>query len=121
MISADGIYVDPQKIEAVMNWERPTSVSEVRSFLHLAGYYRRFVEGFSKTALPLTKLTRKKAKFGWTNDYEQSFQELRKRLTSAPILTLPSGTEGFVVYSDASRQGLGCELMQHGKVIAYAS
>ncbi|KAJ4701059.1 Retrotransposon protein, putative, Ty3-gypsy subclass [Melia azedarach] len=121
VISANGIYVDPQKIEAVVNWERPTSVTEVRSFLGLAGYYRRFVEGFSKIAGPLTKLTRKNVKFEWTDDCEQSFQELKKRLTSAPVLTLPSGTEGFVVYSDASRQGLGCVLMQHGKVIAYAS
>ncbi|KAJ4701711.1 Retrotransposon protein, putative, Ty3-gypsy subclass [Melia azedarach] len=121
VISADGIYVDPQKVEAVVNWERPTNVTEVRSFLGLAGYYRRFVEGFSRIARPLTKLTRKNVKFEWIDDCEQSFQELKKRLTSAPVLTLPSGIEGFVVYSDASRQGLGCVLMQHGKVIAYAS
>ena len=121
VISAEGVYVDPQKIEAVMNWERPTNVAEIRSFLGLAGYYRRFVEGFSKIASPLTSLMRKNTKFEWSNDCERSFQELKTRLTSAPILTIPSSTEGFVVYSDASRQGLGCVLMQHGKVIAYAS
>lgn len=121
MISAEGIYVDRQKIKAVVNWERPTNVTEVRSFLGLAGYYRRFVEGFSKIATLLTRLTRKNAKFQWDDDCEKSFQELKARLTSAPILTLPSGNEGFVVYNDASRQGLGCVLMQHGKVVAYAS
>ncbi|KAH9657944.1 Endonuclease [Citrus sinensis] len=120
VISAEGIYVDPQKIEAVVNWERPTNVTEVRSFLGLAGYYRRFVEGFSKIATPLTRLTRKNAKFQWDDDCEKSFQELQTRLTSAPVLTLPSSNEGFVVYNDASRQGLGCVLMQHGKVVAYA-
>ena len=104
-----------------MNWERPTNVAEIRSFLGLAGYYRRFVEGFSKIASPLTCLMRKNTKFEWSNDCERSFQELKTRFTSAPVLTIPSSTEGFVVYSDASRQGLGCVLIQHGKVIAYAS
>ncbi|KAH9685255.1 Endonuclease [Citrus sinensis] len=121
VISAEGIYVDPQKIEAVVKWERPTNVTEVRSFLGFAGYYRRFVEGFSKIAIPMTRLTRKNAKFQWDDDCEKSFQELKTCLTSAPVLTLPSGNEGFMVYSDASRQGLGCVLMQHGKVVAYAS
>lgn len=87
----------------------------------LAGYYRRFVEGFSKIASSLTKLTRKSTKFEWTDACEQSFQELKKRLTSAPILSIPSGTGNFVVYSDASKNGLGSVLMQNGKVIAYAS
>jgi hypothetical protein len=96
-------------------------VTEIRSFLGLAGYYRRFIEGFSTIAIPMTRLTRKETKWEWTDECEQSFQELKKRLTTAPVLTLPSGTEGFVVYSDASGKGLGCVLMQHGKVIAYAS
>ena len=84
-------------------------------------YYRRFIEGFSTIASPLTKLTRKEVRFNWSKECEESFQELKRRLTSAPVLVLPSGTEGFMVYSDASRRGLGCVLMQHGKVIAYAS
>ena len=121
VISAEGVYVDPQKVEAVLNWERPTNVTEIRSFLGLAGYYRRFVEGFSKIATPLTRLTRKGVKFNWSHECEQSFQELKRRLTTAPILTLPSGVEGFEIYSDASKQGLGCVLMQNGRVIAYAS
>ncbi|XP_076912613.1 uncharacterized protein LOC143570977 [Bidens hawaiensis] len=121
IVSAEGISMDPAKIEAVTNWPRPTLVSEVRSFLGLAGYYRRFVEGFSAIALPLTQLLRKGVKFSWNDDREKSFEELKKRLVSNPILTLPSGTGGYQIYSDASKKGLGCVLMQHGKVIAYAS
>ena len=106
VISGKGISVDPRKIEAVVEWEVPTNVTEVRSFLGMAGYYRRFVEGFSRIAQPLTKLTKKNMKFVWGDDCEQSFQELKRRLTSAPILTIPSGSERFVVYTDASRKVL---------------
>ena len=94
---------------------------KIQSFLGLAGYYRRFIEGFCKIALPLTRLTQKRVKFEWSNDCERSFQELKNKLVTVPILTIPSGSGGFVVYSDASYQGLGCVLMQHGKVVAYAS
>src|SRR5688572_23431403 len=121
VVSGDGIKVDPKKTEAVKNWPRPLSSSDIRSFLGLAGYYRRFVEGFASISSPLTKLTQKKEKFQWSLDCEKSFQELKDRLTKAPVLTLPEGTDGFVVYCDASRVGLGCVLMQNGKVIAYAS
>ena len=121
MISSRGIEVDPRKIEAVLKWETPTNVSEIRSFLGLASYYRRFVEGFSILAGPITKVLRKDVKFHWDNHCQKAFEELKRRLTSAPVLTLPSGEGGFVIYSDASYQGLGCVLMQNGKVIAYAS
>ena len=121
IVFAEGISVDPQKVEAILNWKPPTSVTEIRSFQGLAGYYRKFVEGFSKIATPLTKLTRKEEPFLWSEACQQSFDELKRRLTSAPVLTLPSGQDGFVVYCDASRQGLGCVLMQNDKVIAYAS
>lgn len=121
VISGNGIQVDPKKIEAVVNWKRPTNVTEIRSFLGLAGYYRRFVKDFSLIAKSLTRLTQKNVKFEWTDQCEQSFLELKDRLVTAPILTLPSDNVGFVIYSDASHQGLGCVLMQHGKVIAYAS
>ncbi|RVW97780.1 Transposon Ty3-I Gag-Pol polyprotein [Vitis vinifera] len=121
VVSNDGISVDPGKVDAVANWRRPSTVTKIRSFLGLAGYYRRFIEEFSKIALPLTKLTQKGVKFEWSDDCECSFQELKNRLVSAPILTIPSGSGGFVVYSDASHQGLGCVLMQHGRVVAYAS
>ena len=121
IVSDAGIAIDTQKIEAVKTWPRPMTPTEVRSFLGLAGYYRRFVEGFSSLSAPLTKLTQKAAKFQWTEACEHSFQELKDRLTSAPVLALPEGSEGYAVYCDASRVGLGCVLMQHGKVIAYAS
>ncbi|KAJ0621722.1 putative nucleotidyltransferase, Ribonuclease H [Helianthus annuus] len=121
VVSAEAISMDPAKVEAITKWPTPTSVTEVRSFLGLAGYYRRFVEGFSTISLPLTQLIRKRVKYAWNDDREKSFQELKKRLVSAPILTLPSGTGGYQIYSDASKKGLGCVLMQHNKVIAYAS
>nr|GFC18447.1 putative reverse transcriptase domain-containing protein [Tanacetum cinerariifolium] len=121
IVSAEGITMDPAKVEAITKWPRPMSVTELRSFLGLAGYYRRFVEGFLRLALPLTKLMRKGEKFVWNEEREKSFEELKQRLVSAPILTLPSGSGGFQIYSDASKKGLGCIFMQHGKVIAYAS
>ena len=113
VISAEGVYVDPQKIEAIVNGKPPTNVTAIRSFLGLAEYYRKFVEGFSKLAAPLTKLTRKEEKFLWSEACQQSFDELKRKLTSAPVLTLPSGQDGYTMYCDASRQGLGCVLMQH--------
>ena len=113
--------MDPIKIEAIRGWPRPTNVTEVRSFLGLAGYYRRFVEGFSLIVAPMTQLTRKNKKFTWGEEQDRSFLEVKTKLTSAPVLIVPSGTEGFAIYSDASKLGLGCVLMQHGKVIAYAS
>ena len=121
VVSAKGITVDPTKVEAVTNWLRPTTVNEVRRFLGLAGYYRRFVEGFSSIALPLTRLLRKRVKFQWNDEQEKSFEELKNWLVSAPVLTLPSGTVGYQIYSDASKNGLGCVLMQHGNFVAYAS
>ncbi|KAL8106071.1 hypothetical protein AgCh_029755 [Apium graveolens] len=121
IVSGRGIELDPAKVEAITNWPRPSNVTEVGSFLGLSGYYRCFVEGFSSIALPLTQLMRKGIKFEWNDDREKSFQELKKRLVSAPILVLSSGSGGFQVFSDASKRGLGCVLMQHGKVISYAS
>ena len=115
VVGADGVQVDAQKIEAVRNWPRPTTPTEVRSFLGLAGYYQRFVERFSSIAAPLTKLTQKAAKFQWSDACERSFQLLKEKLTSAPVLTLPEGPDGYVVYCDASRVGLGCVLMQMAK------
>nr|GEZ21752.1 retrotransposon protein, putative, Ty3-gypsy subclass [Tanacetum cinerariifolium] len=104
IVSAEGITVDPTKVEAITKWPRPTSVTEVRSFLGLAGYYRRFVEGFSRLALPLTKLMRKGEKFVWNEEREKSFEELKQRLVSAPVLTLSSGSGEFQIYSDASKK-----------------
>jgi len=121
VISKDGVSVDPSKVEAVLKWEQPRTVTEVRSFLGLAGYYRKFIENFSKIALPLTRLTRKEQPFLWNEKCEASFKELKDRLTSSPVLILPDPQKSFDVYCDASKQGLGCVLMQEGKVVAYAS
>ncbi|XP_073224802.1 uncharacterized protein [Cicer arietinum] len=120
-ISKGGIVVDPAKVESVLEWKAPKSLTEIRNFLGLAGYYRRFIEGFSKLALPLTKLTRKGELFVWDTHCENSFQELKKRLTSSPILVLPDLSEPFVVYCDACGSRLGGVLIQDGKVVAYAS
>ncbi|KAL0533406.1 hypothetical protein IC582_030245 [Cucumis melo] len=121
VVSSEGVFVDPAKIEAVTSWPRPSTVSEIRSFLGLAGYYKRFVEDFSRIASPLTQLTRKGIPFVWSPACESSFQELKHKLVSAPVLTVPDGSGSFVIYSDASKKGLGCVLMQQGKVVAYTS
>jgi len=121
IISAQGISVDPAKVKAVLQWERPKFVTEIRSFVGLAGYYRRFIEDFSRIVAPLTQLTRKDQPFSWTDRCEQSFVELKKRLTSAPVLVIPDTSKSFEVYCDASHQGLGSVLMQERKVVAYAS
>ncbi|XP_075499247.1 uncharacterized protein LOC142537633 [Primulina tabacum] len=115
IVSKDGIALDPMKIEAIKQWPIHTTVSEVRSFLGLAGYYRRFIANFSKIALSLTNLTRKAVKFEWTSECQHGFQVLKDKLTSSPILALPCGTEDFIVYTDASKMGLEAVLMQHGK------
>jgi hypothetical protein len=112
IISKDGVAVDPSKLEAIINWERPTNVHEMRSFLGLAGYYRRFVKGFSNLSGPLTAITKKNAHFQWNDKCKASFQELKKRLVSTHVLVLPRESEKFVVFSDASLKGLGCVLMQ---------
>ncbi|GJR58060.1 putative reverse transcriptase domain-containing protein [Tanacetum coccineum] len=115
------LHVDPAKIEAIKDWASPKTPTEIRQFLGLAGYYRRFIEGFSKIARPMTKLTQKSVKFEWGEKAEAAFQLLKQKLCSAPILALPEGSENFVVYCDASHKGLGAVLMQREKVIAYAS
>ena len=102
VVSKDGIHMDPKKIEAIIEWSRPTIVIEVKSFIGLAGYYRRFVKDFSKITVLLTRLTQKNVKFVWIDKYEEHFQILEDRLTSSPVLTLPSGNEGYTVYCDAS-------------------
>jgi hypothetical protein len=99
----------------------PTTASEIWSFLGLAGYYRRFIKDFSKIAKPMTKLLEKNKAFEWTIECLASFEELRKHLTSAPVLVLPDLTKKFDIYFDASHQGLGCVLMQEGQVVCYAS
>nr|GFB21326.1 putative reverse transcriptase domain-containing protein [Tanacetum cinerariifolium] len=116
-----GIHVDPAKIEVIKSWAAPTTPIEVRQFLGLAGYYRRFIKEFSLIAKPLSKLTQKNKPFVWGNNEEEAFQTLKRKLCSALILLLPEGSEDFVVYCDASLRGFGAVLMQREKVIAYAS
>jgi hypothetical protein len=121
VLSAKGVAVDPSKIETVSKWQSPKSVTEIRSFLSLAGYYRRFIENFSKISKPMTELLKSNMPYVWSDKCEASFQELKTHLTTTSVLTLPDASKEFVVYCDASRQGLGCVLMQGGKVVAYAS
>ncbi|WVZ48619.1 hypothetical protein U9M48_000040 [Paspalum notatum var. saurae] len=115
ILSEKGVAVDPSKVKDVLNWKQPETVTEIRSFLGLAGYYRRFIKDFSKTAKPMTSLTKKNAKYLWSSNCEEAFQTLKKLLTSAPVLAQPDVTKPFDVYCDASGNGLGC------RVIAYAS
>ncbi|GKA74347.1 putative reverse transcriptase domain-containing protein, partial [Tanacetum coccineum] len=121
VVNRDGIHVDPSKVESVKSWKTPESSTEIRSFLDLAGYYRRFIENFSKIAKPLTLLTQKNKAYVWGDKQDEAFQILKEKLCNAHVLALPDGPDDFVVYCDASKQGFGCLLMQRGKVIAYAS
>ncbi|GKC60712.1 retrotransposon protein, putative, ty3-gypsy subclass [Tanacetum coccineum] len=115
------IHVDPAKIESIKDWESPKTPTKIHQFLGLAGYYRRFIKGFSKISKPMTKLTQKSVKFNWGEKEETAFPILKQKLCSALILALPKGSENFVIYCNASHKGLGAVLMQKEKVIAYAS
>ena len=121
VVSVTGVSVDPEKVEAVMSWERPKSVFEIRSFLGLAGYYKRFIKDFSRLAPPMTRLTQKEVKYVWNDPCQRAFQELKRRITLAPILIVPERRQGYTVYCDASKDRLGCVLMQSERVVAYGS
>ena len=112
VVSKDGIAVDPSKITAIQNWKQPSTPTEVRSFLGLASYYRKFVKNFSKISGHLTKLTKKQSKFKWTPESEEAFEEVKLRLTTAPVLTIIDGNQDLKVLTDASREGLCAVLMQ---------
>ncbi|GJV90253.1 putative reverse transcriptase domain-containing protein [Tanacetum coccineum] len=120
VIDSQGIHVDPAKIKSIKDWASFKTPTEIRQFLGLVGYYRRFIEGFLKIAKPMTKMTQKKVKFVWGDKQEAAFQLLKQKLCSALILALPEGSEYFIAYCDASIKGLGVVLMQREKVIAYA-
>jgi hypothetical protein len=121
IITNGGIAVHPSKVSDVLKWEAPRTMSEIRSFLGLTGYYRRIIEGFSKIVEPLTTLLEKDREFKRTGACQSSFEELKKRLTTTPVLVMPDLQKSFDIYCDVSRQGLGCVFMQEGHVIAYAS
>ena len=120
-MSALGVSIDHEKVKVVMSWERSKSVFEICGFLGLAGYYREFIEDFSRLAAPMTRLTRKGVKFELNGLCEKAFQELKMRLTSSPILIVPKQGQRYTVYCDASKEGLGCILMHSGRVITYSS
>jgi hypothetical protein len=121
IISEEGIIVDPEKVEAIREWSAPMNVVEVISYMGLAGYYRRFITGFSKIAHPITSLQRKEKKFQWTEECEKSFQRLKQLLTNAPILRIADPNVDFMVCKDACKEGLGGVLSQNGFVICYES
>jgi hypothetical protein len=121
VLSAKGIGVDPSKVKNILEWKPPTTVHQVRSFLGLVGYYRRFIPDFSKLVKPITSLLKNDSKFNWSSKCNEAFEQLKTLLTTAPVLAQPDITKPFDVYCDASGSGLGCVLMQEGQVIAYAS
>jgi hypothetical protein len=119
IISKDGITVCPKNIEAIKGWTTPKNVTEVRSFMGLAGYYKRFIAGFSRITHPITSLQRKGKKFQWTKECEKSFQQLKQLLTSAPIPRIADPNEDFIICIDACKEGLGGVLSQNGFVVCY--
>ena len=121
IVLKQGIRVDPKKIQVVVEWKPLRNVTEVHSFLGLAGYYRRFVKGFSMISAPMTRLLQKNVKYEWSEKCQRSFEKLKAFLTEAPVLTQLTCGKEYVIYSDASLNGLGCVLMQEGKVVAYSS
>ena len=121
IVSEEGIRVYPKKMEVIIEWKPPRNVTKVRSFLGLVGYYKRFVKGFSMTATPITRLLQKNVKFEWSEKRQASFENLKAFLTEAPFLAQPTYNKEYLIFSDASLNGLGCVLMQEGKVVACAS
>jgi hypothetical protein len=120
MVSPEGIAVDPGKVKEVLEWKPPTTVSEVRSFLGLAGYYCRFIPNFSKITKPIIELLKKGNKYLWSEACDEAFKHLKRLLTTSPMLAQPDITRPFDVYCDASGMGLGGVLMQEGQVISYS-
>jgi hypothetical protein len=121
VLSAKGIAVDPSKVKDILEWKPPTTVHQVQSFFGLAGYYRRFIPDFFKLVKPITSLLKNDTKFNWSSRCNEAFEQLKVLLTTAPVLAQPDIEKPFDVYCDASGSGLGCVLMQEGRVIAYAS
>jgi hypothetical protein len=121
VISAEGIVVDPEKTKAIMEWPIPKDVADIRSFMGITGYYRRFIEGFSKIAYPITSLQKKGTRFNWSEKCQDSFNKLKELLTMAPILKVADLDKDFTICVDASKEGLGGVLTQEGHVICYES
>jgi ribonuclease HI len=121
IINKDGLAVDPKKVADILNWKAPTDARGIKSFIGMAGYYRRFIEGFSKIAIPMIALLGNKVKFKWTQKCQEAFEALKEKLTTVHVLVLPNVQKPFLVYCDACYTGLGCVLMQEGRVVAYSS
>jgi hypothetical protein len=121
IINQEGLAVDPKKVAAILDWKAPKDARGIKSFIGMAGYYRRFIEGFSKIARLMAALLAKKVEFKWTPACQKSFETLKEKLTTSPVLILPDFHKSFYVYCDASYTGLGCVLMQEGIVVAYSS
>jgi hypothetical protein len=120
-LSAKGIAVDPSKVKDILEWNPPTIVYQVRSFLGLARYYHRFIPDFSKIVKPIMRLLKNDTKFDWSSKCNEAFEQLKVLLTTALVLAQPDIEKPFDVYFEASGSGLGCVLMEEGRVIAYAS
>jgi hypothetical protein len=121
IINQEGLVVDPKKVTTILDWEARKDVRGIKSFIGMAGYYRCFIEGFFKIARPMTALLAKKVEFKWTPACQKSFETLKEKLMTTPVLILPDVHKPFSVYCDASYTGLGCVLMQEGRVVAYSS
>jgi hypothetical protein len=121
IINREGLVIDPKKVTTILDWKAPKDVRGINSFIGMANYYRRFIEGFSKIVGPMTALLAKKVEFKWTLACQKSFETLKEKLTTTPVLILPDVHKPFSVYCDASYTGLGCVLMQEGRVVAYSS
>jgi hypothetical protein len=119
IINQDGLVVDPKKVVDILDWKAPRNVRGIKSFIGMMGYYQRFIEGFSKIARPMTALLAKKVEFKWTLECQESFETLKKKLTTTPVLILPDVHKPFSMHCDALYTGLGFVLMQEGRVVAY--
>jgi hypothetical protein len=121
IISKEELAVDPKKVADILNWKAPTDARGIKSLIGMAGYYQRFIEGFSKIAKPMTALLGNKVELKWTQKCQEAFEVLKEKLTTTPVLVLPDVHKPFSVYCDACYTGLGCVLMQEGRVVAYSS
>jgi hypothetical protein len=121
IINKDGLAVDPKKVADILNWKASKDARGIKSFIGMAGYYQRFIEGFSKITKPMTALLANKVEFKWTQKCQEAFEALKEKLTTTPVLVLPDVHKPFSVYCDACYTGLGCVLMQEGRVVDYSS
>jgi hypothetical protein len=121
IINKEGLAMDPKKVADILNWKAPTDARGIKSFIGMAGYYRQFIEGFSKIAKPMIALLGNKVEFKWTQKCQEAFEALKEKLTTAPVLVLPDVHKPFSVYCDACYTGLECVLIQEGRVVAYSS